>query len=123
MRELHRVMKKGAALSIKVPEFPCAASVADPTHVRFFVPRSFEHFCGHGGLQTESTADLFRLEICESVPRPNTQLDRGLPGSFFTEMVVELVKPDPERDAWIKKREQELLAEAEKKGKENVSAV
>jgi len=44
MNECWRVMKPGGKFHIEVPLFPTKESVADPTHVRFFVPKSFRYF-------------------------------------------------------------------------------
>lgn len=44
MLEIHRVLKMDSVIEIKVPEFPCKASVADPDHVRFFILETFKMF-------------------------------------------------------------------------------
>jgi SAM-dependent methyltransferase len=42
--ELHRVCKPGAVIDIVVPYYTCVGAFGDPTHVRFFTYRTFEHF-------------------------------------------------------------------------------
>jgi SAM-dependent methyltransferase len=42
--ELHRVCKPGAIIDIVVPYYTCVGAFGDPTHVRFFTYRTFEHF-------------------------------------------------------------------------------
>jgi SAM-dependent methyltransferase len=44
LTELHRVCKPGAAIDIVVPYYTCVGAFGDPTHVRFFTYRTFEHF-------------------------------------------------------------------------------
>jgi len=49
MNECHRIAETGAEVEIEVPIFPSDDAMADPTHVSFFVPRTFDYFVdGHG---------------------------------------------------------------------------
>jgi SAM-dependent methyltransferase len=49
MNECHRVTAGGGELEIELPIFPSDDAMADPTHVSFFVPRTFDYFVdGHG---------------------------------------------------------------------------
>ncbi|MDP8930465.1 MAG: hypothetical protein M3O70_18330 [Actinomycetota bacterium] len=45
MNEVHRVLKPGRLFHVVVPLFPSWQSVADPTHVSFWVRESFDYFC------------------------------------------------------------------------------
>jgi SAM-dependent methyltransferase len=45
MNDLHRVLRETGILHIMVPYWRHSVAVADPTHVRFFVPQSFRTFC------------------------------------------------------------------------------
>lgn len=44
MTELHRVCQTGARIEVVVPYFTCVGAFGDPTHVRFFTYKTFEHF-------------------------------------------------------------------------------
>jgi SAM-dependent methyltransferase len=45
MNDLHRVLRETGILHVMVPYWRHSVAVADPTHVRFFVPQSFRTFC------------------------------------------------------------------------------
>lgn len=48
LRELHRIMKPGSRLTIRVPHFTSWVAYTDPTHVRHFAVRTFDFFIrGH----------------------------------------------------------------------------
>ena len=44
LSELHRVCKADAVIDDIVPYYTCVGAFGDPTHVRFFTYRTFEHF-------------------------------------------------------------------------------
>jgi len=44
LRDIHRIMKKGASLTIRVPHFTSKNSYTDPTHKKFFAIRTFSFF-------------------------------------------------------------------------------
>jgi hypothetical protein len=92
MRDIHRVLKPGRTLVVKVPEFPCRAAVADPTHIRNFVPETFSHFVGHMGSDTGGMVGFFDMVWLGSVAHDRPQVDRGVLGSYFTEIHCELIK-------------------------------
>ncbi len=94
MKEIWRVLKPDGILYIRVPEFGCAAAVADPTHVRFFVPESFYLWTDNrpAGSDTGNISGLFGLEWIESIKHNSGMPDRGVPGRWFTEIECELSK-------------------------------
>lgn len=93
MKEIHRVLKHDGVLYIRVPEFGCAAAVADPTHVRYFVPESFYLWTDNrpAGSDTGNISNLFSLEWIESLRHNSGMPDRGTPGRWFTEIECELI--------------------------------
>lgn len=96
VHEIWRVMKPGGTLVIKVPEFPCRAAISDPTHVRFFVPESFSHLIKHNfGFDTGKMVGLFEMNWLESIAFDRPSIDRGVLGSYFTEIHCELLKVMP----------------------------
>lgn len=44
MNEVWRVLKPGGLFDIQVPMFPTWESIADPTHVSYWVVQSFDYF-------------------------------------------------------------------------------
>ena len=44
MHDLHRVCKNGSIIKIKTPFYSAWGQYNDPTHVRFFSPRTFTYF-------------------------------------------------------------------------------
>ena len=91
MKEIHRVLKPGGILHIRVPEFPCAAAIADPTHVRYFCPESFTYLhYTNMGYDSSGLQGLFELQFLESLPNSRPELDRGKVGSYYTEVEAEL---------------------------------
>jgi len=49
VNECHRVAELQGELEIEVPIFPSDDAMADPTHVSFFVPRTFDYFVDGSG--------------------------------------------------------------------------
>jgi SAM-dependent methyltransferase len=50
MNECYRILKRGGEMLIRVPLFPTLGSLADPTHVRYFIPSTFDYFTEKGKL-------------------------------------------------------------------------
>jgi ubiquinone/menaquinone biosynthesis C-methylase UbiE len=50
MNECWRVLVDGGMLRTCVPMFPSVGSIADPTHIRYFIPETFEYFTEKGKL-------------------------------------------------------------------------
>ncbi|MFX1260338.1 MAG: methyltransferase domain-containing protein [Promethearchaeota archaeon] len=44
INDIHRILKKGGRLLIKVPHFTSKSSYGDPTHINLFSTRSFYYF-------------------------------------------------------------------------------
>jgi len=49
VNECYRVTELQGELEIEVPIFPSDDAMADPTHVSFFVPRTFDYFVDGSG--------------------------------------------------------------------------
>ena len=45
LNESRRVLMKGGYMDIEMPVFPFWPAMADPTHVAFYVPQTFDYFC------------------------------------------------------------------------------
>lgn len=92
VKEIHRVLVPGGILAVRVPEFPCRAAVADPSHIRFFVPESFIHLTdvNLGDVTASQISGLFAIRWLESIPHNRPILDHGVVGSYFTETHVDL---------------------------------
>jgi len=50
MNECWRVLKPNGRFNIRVPLFPTTGSISDPTHVRYFIPNTFDYFTQKGKL-------------------------------------------------------------------------
>lgn len=77
MEECHRVLRPGGIMRIIVPVFPSRTAVEDPDHKRWFMPGSFQVFCGdsegnhwHESFSTPYTACRFREVDLDVSPRP-----------------------------------------------------
>jgi SAM-dependent methyltransferase len=44
MNECHRVLKAGGTIDIEAPVFPFWSAMADPTHLSFYVPQTWDYF-------------------------------------------------------------------------------
>lgn len=93
VQEIHRVLKPGGVFVVRVPEFPCQASVADPDHKRFFVPESFFHLTPHqiGPASKPHLKGLFDIVYINVLKHSKPILDDGQIGRYFTEIHCELV--------------------------------
>lgn len=59
MRELHRILKKGGKLLIRVPHFTSRNNFADPTHRRLFSLSAFEFFVKNSRVNREKGRDYY----------------------------------------------------------------
>lgn len=97
LMECYRVLVPGGILHIAVPHANCRAAVADPTHFNYFVEESFFHFANTDiGFRTLQLPHLFDLVWLETVEHNRPVIDDGKPGSYFTEILVDLEKPCPD---------------------------
>jgi Sulfotransferase domain len=90
--ELHRCLIQGGILSVRVPSYPCAASISNPYTKRVFTPFTFNFF-----------THLFEVMTVEEIEQARGAADRGQVGSYETLLYVELSKPDPIREKHIQK--------------------
>lgn len=109
MRECYRVLKPRGLLALKVPAAGCRAANSDPTHVWKFEPETWDHF----NLDTPDSIGFdtlgmrkmgFVLKWREVLRHRRPQIDDGKPGSFFTEIIVDL-----EKDGSLHEWEEELI--------------
>jgi SAM-dependent methyltransferase len=49
MKEIHRILKKGAMAKVTVPHFTWQLAFQDPTHKHFFGYHTFSYYCGDCG--------------------------------------------------------------------------
>ena len=95
MAECYRVLKPKGFLNIKVPDARCRAAIADPTHCNLFVNETWGHFDRDSeiGFDTLGMRKMgFKGKWNESITHYRNGLDDGLPGNYFTEIVVDLEK-------------------------------
>lgn len=84
MLEAHRVLKSLSIIEIHVPLFPCVASLADPEHVRFFIPETFEMFGNPYKLVTNNYKGIGLFDIVFTETNEYTK--------HFTEVMVKMKK-------------------------------
>ena len=112
MCEIYRVLKIGGRLIIRVPYAFCRAAIADPSHVRQFVPESFFHFLPDniGPVANRKFWGTFKLIDLEIIKHDRPGIDRGEVGSFFTEIYCELEKipkQEPPKPKWIERDDEQ----------------
>ncbi len=60
MNEVHRVLSEKGMVRVEVPVFPHWKAIADPTHLSFFVPETFDYFCGEP--EVAHCAELYNIK-------------------------------------------------------------
>lgn len=65
MNEAWRVLVPGGIFEIRVPRFPHAAAIADPTHVSYWVRESFGYFTGETAADADYGIKLWKLKRIE----------------------------------------------------------
>ena len=107
MKEIHRILKPGGILEAMVPSFPCRASIADPDHVRFFVPESFDMFCDPTNHPYFTGAGLFNVKNLKTRFTQFPDMTEQQSKDFFTEVHVTMEKVEwfkASTGMWIIKR-------------------
>jgi len=112
MCETYRVLKIGGRLIIKVPYAFCRAAIADPTHVRQFVPESFFHFLPEnlGPVANPKFWGTFKIIDLEVIKHDRPEIDRGEVGAYLTEIYCEMEKipkQKPLKPNWTIRQENE----------------
>lgn len=96
VKECHRVLKPKGILYLRVPEARCRAAIADPTHCNLFVNETWMHFDSKAEIGFDTLnlkKDIgFRLKWNETLSHYRNPIDDGMPGNYFTEIVVDLEK-------------------------------
>jgi len=100
LADLHRCMIQGGMLSIKVAEYPCAMAISHPATKRVFTPFTFNYY--------EHFFDVMHTEVIEKARGGD---DRGMLGSYESQLYIELRKKDPIQDFLFKKQRDEMTDE------------
>ncbi len=58
LKDLHRILKKGGRMHIRVPHFTSRRNYDDPTHKKLFSIRTFEYFVRNSRAQREYYVDF-----------------------------------------------------------------
>ncbi len=66
MKELHRIMKSGGSLIIRVPHFTSRRNFDDPTHKKMFSIRTFDYFVKNSRMQKDYYFDFHFTKITHS---------------------------------------------------------
>ena len=97
---------------IRVPYAFCRAAIADPSHVRQFVPESFFHFLPDnlGPVANRKFWGTFKLIDLEVIKHDRPGIDRGEVGAYLTEIYCELEKipkQEPPKPKWIERENEQ----------------
>lgn len=99
MAECYRVLKPKGVLNIRVPDARSRSAIADPTHCNLFVNETWAHFDKDAeiGFDTLGMRKMgFTVQWNESIVHYRNSLDDGVPGNYYTEIVVDLEKSGKE---------------------------
>ena len=92
VRELHRILKPGGRLSIRVPHFTSMNNFIDPTHKTMFSIRTFEFFVKGSRFRRNYYFDFSFSEISHSRITFEKEAFRGLLAyNYLVEFIVNLV--------------------------------
>jgi len=61
--EMHRILKKGALLKVRVPFYAHFGAFMDPTHKRFFTPFTFDYFADSPFMYETTSTPLFQVKV------------------------------------------------------------
>ncbi len=66
LNECWRVLKPNGKFTVRVPLFPTIGSISDPTHVRYFIPATFDYFTHQGKLTgLKNTFKMKEIQILD----------------------------------------------------------
>lgn len=93
IQEIWRVLKMDGIFVAVVPHAYSRAAIADPSHVRLFVPESFFHLSDTflGPISAPSIWGLFQIIDIHEIPH-DYEVDGLVRGSYFTEIYCEMKK-------------------------------
>lgn len=86
LKDLHRILKKGGVLKIRVPHFSCSSNFIDPTHRRMFSVRTFDFFISNSKNQRSYYFD-FSFSNINSV---KITFGRKIPYNYLISPIVNL---------------------------------
>lgn len=108
MGEIYRVLEDGGIVEIAIPEFPCRASIIDPTHIRYFALETFLMFCNPAWYKGSNFigAGMFDVIDVERIRWIYPGEAEETAGNYFTEIKYKLKKVN--KDYWLNKENQEI---------------
>lgn len=79
LKELHRILKPGGQLKIRVPHFTSRNNYADPTHKKLFSVSSFEFFINNSRINKEKGRAYYFDFHFSAIVRARITLEKQMP--------------------------------------------
>lgn len=99
LREIHRILKPGGKVTIKVPHFTSSDAFSDPTHKKYFTVHTFEYFAKNTSRSNYNYYFDFVFSSLEGV-RINF-LKR--PAYFYNSMLEQLINSNSKLQTFYEK--------------------
>lgn len=111
MFEIHRILKIDGILELAIPEFPCRASIIDPTHIKYLTAETFLMFCDPNWFEGSNFigAGLFEVIDIERIKWIYEGMPESTAGEYFTEVKIKLRKVN--KTYWTTKKPNDIQIE------------
>lgn len=98
VKDLHRILKTGGVLHIRVPHFTSKNNFVDPTHRKLFSVSSFDFFI-HGVKLKEKRAYYFDFAFARVISR-QISFERSSRWFFYNRLIEPIANASPAMQRW-----------------------